>query len=58
MLLNQREPSMKFINRIGKDPAISNARILNKEGEIIYSAHKDDIGKMLINAQKAAILSC
>lgn len=47
MLLNQREHIQEMINRIGKDPAISNVRILNKEGEIIYSAHKDDIGNML-----------
>ena len=47
MLLNQRELIQEIIDRIGKDPAISNVRILNKEGEIIYSAHKDDIGKML-----------
>jgi two-component system NtrC family sensor kinase len=47
MLLNQRDHIQEMINRIGKDPAISNVRILNKEGEIIYSAHKDDIGKML-----------
>ncbi len=47
MLLNQRDHIQEMITRIGKDPAISNVRILNKEGEIIYSAHKDDIGKML-----------
>lgn len=47
MLLNQRDHIQEMITRIGKDPAISNVRILNKEGEIIYSAHKGDIGKML-----------
>jgi len=47
MLLNQRDHIQEMINRIGKDPAIDNVRILNKEGEIIYSAHPEDIGKML-----------
>ena len=47
MLLNQRDHIQEMINRIGIDPTIHNVRILNKEGEIIYSAHKDDIGKML-----------
>jgi two-component system NtrC family sensor kinase len=47
MLLNQRDHIQEMINRIGKDPAIDNVRILNKEGEIIYSAHTEDIGKML-----------
>ena len=47
MLLNSRDLVQEIIDRIGKDPAINNVRILNKEGTIIYSAHKDDIGKML-----------
>ncbi|MFA5805610.1 MAG: ATP-binding protein [Melioribacteraceae bacterium] len=47
MLLNQRDLIREVVNRIGKDPTIDNVRILNKDGEIIYSAHKDDIGKML-----------
>ncbi len=47
MLLNQRDHIQEMITRIGKDPAISNVRILNKEGEIIYSAKSEDIGKML-----------
>ncbi len=52
MLLNQREHTLEIINTIGKDPAIKDIRILNKEGEIIYSPRKEDIGKMLdIQAQ-------
>jgi two-component system NtrC family sensor kinase len=47
MLFNQREHIQETINTIGKDPSIYDVRILNKEGEIIYSARKDDIGKML-----------
>ena len=46
MLLNQRDHLQEMITRIGKDPNIHNVRILNKEGEIIYSAVKDDIGKI------------
>lgn len=47
MLLNQREHILEIINTIGNDPAIHDIRILNKEGEIIYSTQKEDIGKML-----------
>ncbi|MBM4171598.1 MAG: HAMP domain-containing protein [Ignavibacteria bacterium] len=47
MLFNQREHIQETINTIGKDQSIYDVRILNKEGEIIYSARKDDIGKML-----------
>lgn len=47
MLVNQRDLIQEVINRIGNDPTIDNVRILNKEGEIIYSARKGDIGKML-----------
>lgn len=47
MLLNQREHIQEIINTIGKDPAIYDVRVLNKEGEIIYSTKEDEIGKML-----------
>ncbi len=47
MLLNQREYVDEIIKTIGKDPAIDNIRIYNKEGEIIYSTNPDDVGKML-----------
>ncbi len=47
MLKNERDYIQQIIDRIGKDPAIDNVRILNKEGEIIYAARAEDIGKML-----------
>ncbi|MCX7797617.1 MAG: ATP-binding protein [Melioribacter sp.] len=47
MLLNQREYVDEIIKTIGKDPAIDNIRIYNKEGEIIYSTNPSDVGKML-----------
>ncbi|HOI30498.1 MAG TPA: ATP-binding protein [Melioribacteraceae bacterium] len=47
MLLNQREHIQETISTIGKDPAIHDVRILNKEGTIIYSTRQDEIGSML-----------
>jgi len=47
MLLNQQEHIDAIINTIGQDPSISGVRVLNKEGVIIYSARKNEIGKML-----------
>jgi two-component system NtrC family sensor kinase len=47
MMLNQREHIQESITTIGKDPSIYDVRILNKEGEIIYSARQEEIGKML-----------
>ena len=57
MLLNQRENIHEIINTIGKDPAINGVRILNKEGEIIYSTRKDEIGRML-NKQAESCYAC
>ncbi len=47
MLLNQREYVDEIVTTIGKDPAIDNVRIYNKEGAIIYSTTTDDVGHML-----------
>jgi two-component system NtrC family sensor kinase len=47
MLLNQRDRILRNINTIGQQPGIVGVRILNKAGEIIYSSHRDDIGKMV-----------
>lgn len=57
MLLNQRESIHEIINTIGKDPAINGVRILNKEGKIIYSTRKDEIGRML-NKQAESCYAC
>ena len=47
MLLNQRDRIHTIINTIGKQPGIQDVRVLNKVGEIIYSSHEEDIGKMV-----------
>ncbi len=47
MLKNDRDYIQQIIDRIGIDPAINDVKIMNKEGEIIYSSRPDDIGKML-----------
>jgi len=47
MLLNQRDRIHTIINTIGKQPGIHDVRVLNKVGEIIYSSHEEDIGKMV-----------
>ena len=47
MLANRREHVHNIINRIGEEKGINNLRILNKEGEIIYSIHSEEIGEMV-----------
>ncbi|QQS37248.1 MAG: HAMP domain-containing protein [Ignavibacteriales bacterium] len=47
MMLNQRERIHKIINTIGEQESIREVRILNKVGEIIYSSHENDIGRMV-----------
>ncbi|MDF1611716.1 ATP-binding protein [Stygiobacter electus] len=47
MMRNDREKIQLLIEKIGKDPTINSIRLLNKEGEIIYSSVKSDIGMML-----------
>lgn len=47
MLANRREGIYHIINTIGKEPGIQEVRVLNKAGEIIYSAREADIGKLL-----------
>ena len=47
MLFNQRERIHQIINTMGEGTNIKDIRILNKEGEIIYSSNKNDIGTML-----------
>jgi two-component system, NtrC family, sensor kinase len=47
MLKNDRDYIQQIIDQIGKDPAIHNVKIMNKEGGIIYSSKLADIGNML-----------
>ncbi|MFH0990759.1 MAG: ATP-binding protein [bacterium] len=57
MLLNQRERIHIIINDIGSDPAINEVRVLNKEGEIIYSSRKESIGRM-VDKQAESCYGC
>lgn len=47
MLSNNREAMHKIINSISREKCITNVRILNKQGEIIYAGDENDIGKMV-----------
>ncbi|MCX7874702.1 MAG: ATP-binding protein [Melioribacteraceae bacterium] len=47
MMRNDRVRLQEIVERVGNDPLIHNIRILNKEGEIIYSSTHKDIGMML-----------
>jgi two-component system NtrC family sensor kinase len=47
MLLNQRDRIDKTITSIGNQQGIRFVRILNKQGEIIYSSQKNDVSKMV-----------
>ena len=57
MLLNQRERIHIIINDIGADPAIQEVRVLNKEGEIIYSSREESIGHM-VDKQAESCYAC
>lgn len=57
MLLNQRERIHIIINDIGADPAIEEVRVLNKEGEIIYSSREESIGRM-VDKQAESCYAC
>ena len=47
MLLNQRESVHQIIDTIGKQEGIIKLRVFNKEGKIIYSSLKDEVGSMV-----------
>lgn len=47
MLANHRDQLHQIINTIGEEPSIREVRVFNKSGEIIYSARKRDIGRMV-----------
>jgi sensor histidine kinase regulating citrate/malate metabolism len=57
MLLNQQERIHIVINDIGSDPAIDEVRVLNKEGKIIYSSKKENIGRM-VDKQAESCYAC
>ena len=47
MLANRPEHIYNIINAIGEEPGFQKIRVLNKGGEVIYSADATDIGRML-----------
>ncbi len=47
MLFNRREAVHQIINNVGTSPGISEVRVLNKEGKIIYSSEPSSIGRMV-----------
>lgn len=57
MLLNQRDRVHRIIDTIGKQDGIEKIRIFNKEGEIIYSSAKDDIGEF-VDKQAESCYAC
>ena len=57
MLLNQRDRVHRIIDSMGKQAGIDKIRIFNKEGEIIYSSAKEDIGE-LVDKQAESCYAC
>lgn len=57
MLQNNREHISRIINIVGKEECIKNVRILNKQGEIIFSTDITQIGKML-NKKAESCYAC
>ncbi len=47
MLLNQREHIHRIIDMIGRQEGLEKIRVFNKQGEIIYSSVKAEIGEMV-----------
>ncbi len=57
MLINQRESVHKIIETIGKQDGIEKVRIFNKEGEIIFSSDKEEMGDM-VDKRAEACYAC
>lgn len=57
MLLNQRESVHRIIDTIGQQDGIEKVRIFNKEGKIIYSSDKREVGSM-VDKQTEACYAC
>jgi two-component system NtrC family sensor kinase len=57
MLLNQRDRVHRIIDIMGRQEGIEKIRIFNKEGEIIYSSAKEDIGA-LVDKQAESCYAC
>jgi len=57
MLLNKREHIHKIINTIGDQPCITDVRVFNKEGTIIYSSDPKQIDVM-VDKKAEACYTC
>jgi two-component system NtrC family sensor kinase len=57
MMLNQRDRIQQIINSVGKQPQIRDVRIINKEGEIIYSSDSTIINT-LVDKQAESCYAC
>jgi two-component system NtrC family sensor kinase len=56
MLLNQRERVHRIIDTIGNQEGIEKVRIFNKEGEVIYSPNKSEIGSFVDKKAEACFV--
>ncbi len=57
MMHNQREELSEIVNAIGRQPAINKVRILNKDGEIVYSPDNVERGHR-VNMEAEACFGC
>jgi two-component system NtrC family sensor kinase len=57
MLLNQREGIEQIIHAVGRQSEISDVRIFNKEGRIVYSADRSALGDV-VEKDTAACIAC
>ena len=53
MLINQRESVHQIIDTIGRQEGIVKVRVFNKEGRIIFSSYKKEIGGMVDKTAEA-----
>lgn len=57
MLKDDRETLRNIINNVGQQKGVEHARIFNKKGVIMFSAHPEDIGKLL-DKNAAGCVAC
>jgi len=57
MLLNERDHIRQIIQSIGAQPDIGKVRVMNKQGEIIYSSVESDVGTM-VDKRAESCYSC
>ncbi len=57
MLLNRREDVFQIITTIASEPGVDGIRIFNKRGEIMFSTHKKEEGKV-VDMRAEACFGC